>query len=98
MPRKRNWGTLETRNRAPLITRVIPDDMHHKGMVPPHLVLCVDLYSWVGEEEGYDGFVVILSRHMQRCLATLQRDRGGDDEGWDKLWREPLLIHIFSKH
>ena len=38
---------------------------------------CVDLYSWVGEEEGYDGCVAFISRHMQRGLAMLQRQRGG---------------------
>ena len=55
--------------------------MHHVDMRISHMILlCVDLYSWVGEEEGYDGCVAIESRHMQRCLATLQRDRGGDDE------------------
>ena len=54
--------------------------MHHGCMRPPHFVFCVDLYSWVGEKEGYDGCVAIHSRDMQRGLAILQRDRGGDDE------------------
>ena len=40
-----------------------------------HPIHCVDLYSWVGEEEGYDGCVAFHSRQMQRGIATLQRQR-----------------------
>ena len=54
--------------------------MHHGGTWT-HFILCVDLYSWVGEEEGYDGCVAIIRRNMQRGRAILQCDRGGDDEG-----------------
>ena len=42
-----------------------------------HFILCVDFYSWVGEEEGYDGCVAIVSSRMQRGLAILQRQRRG---------------------
>ena len=40
-----------------------------------HIILCVDIYSWVGEEEGYDGCVTFRSRIMQRGMAKLQRQR-----------------------
>ena len=56
MPRKHIWDTLDNWKIAPRITRVIPDDMNHVGMLT-HIILCVDLYSWVGEEEEYDGCV-----------------------------------------
>ena len=36
---------------------------------------CVDLYSWVGEEEGHDRCVAIPRRQMQRGRAILQRQR-----------------------
>ena len=55
--------------------------MHHGGMPTPHLILCVDLYFWVGEEEGYDGCVAFPSRQMQRGKVFLQRNRRADDEG-----------------
>ena len=45
------------------------------GTSTPHIILCVDLYSWVGEEEGYDGCVAILSRPMKRGPAILKRQR-----------------------
>ena len=71
MSRKRNWGRLDTRNRPP----------HHKGIPDAswdmwtNHIFCVDLYSWVGEEEGYDGCVAFPSRQMQRGVALLQRQR-----------------------
>ena len=37
--------------------------------------LIVDLYSWVGKEEGYDGCVAFHSGIMQRGPATLQKQR-----------------------
>ena len=49
--------------------------MHHGDMRPPYFVFCVDIYSWVSEEEGYDGCVAIRSRQMQRGIAILQRQR-----------------------
>ena len=64
--------------QSPLPHKGIPDDMHHGDMGTYH-ILCVDLYSCVGEEEGYDGCVAILSRQMQRGLVILQRGRGGDE-------------------
>ena len=71
MPRKHNRGTLDSWNRAPLIVRDIPDDVHYRGMFTPYISLCVDLYSWVGEEEGYDGCVAFQSCLMQRGIAIL---------------------------
>ena len=37
--------------------------------------LIVDLYSWVGKEEGYDGCLAIPGRLMQRGIGKLQRQR-----------------------
>ena len=71
MRRKRSCGRLDTRNRVLLIKRVILDDMHHGDMCNAYIILRIDLYSWVGEEEGYDGCVAIQSRAMQRGPANL---------------------------
>ena len=50
--------------------------MYHGDMLrTPYISLSVDLYSWVGEEEGHDGCIAIICRQMQRGPATLQRQR-----------------------
>ena len=51
-------------------------------------ILCVDLYSWVGEEEGYDGCLVTKSRTMQRgpvklILCVDLYSWVGEEEGYD---------------
>ena len=45
-----------------------------------HVILCVDLYARVGEEEAYDGNVVFLRRIVQRCPAILQGTKETRDE------------------
>ena len=46
--------------------------MNINDILMTHIIFCVNINTWVGEEETHDGCVAFLGRQVQRGKATLQ--------------------------